>query len=76
MSINSRMCADLGGRPIDDIRVGQAFPGGEGVFDVVFKTVIRPQDRGDSPWAILVEVSVRPRLVTRLTRANSATFKA
>ena len=28
------------------------------------------------PWAILVEVSVRPRLVTRLTRANSATFKA
>ena len=28
------------------------------------------------PWALLVEVSVRPFLVIRLTRANSATFKA
>ena len=33
---------------LDDVRVGQAFPRGEGVLDVVFKPVIRPQDRGDA----------------------------
>ena len=69
------------GRPLadhqlDDVRVGQALPGGEGVLNVVFKPVIRPQDRAMPPWALLVEVSVRPFLVIRLTRANSATFKA
>ena len=38
----------LADHQLDDVRVGQAFPGGEGVLDVVFKPVIRPQDRGDA----------------------------
>jgi hypothetical protein len=38
----------LADHQLDDIRVGQAFPGGEGVLDVIFKPVIRPQDRGDA----------------------------
>ena len=35
-----------------------------------------PRTAAMPPWALLVEVSVRPFLVTKLTRANSATFKA
>ena len=38
----------LADHQLDDVRVGQAFPGGQGVLNVVFKAVIRPQDRGDA----------------------------
>ncbi len=38
----------LADHQLDDVRVGQAFPRGEGVLNVVFKPVIRPQDRGDA----------------------------
>ncbi len=38
----------LADHQFDDIRMGQAFAGGEGVLNVVFKAVIRPQDRGDA----------------------------
>ncbi len=36
----------------DDVRVGQAFSRGQGVLDVIFKPVIRPQHRGDAPLGL------------------------
>jgi hypothetical protein len=33
---------------LDDVLMRQAFPHGEGVFDVIFEAVIRSQDRGNA----------------------------
>ncbi len=43
---------------------------------MIFEAVIGPRTAAMPPWALLVEVSVKPRLVTRWTRAKLATFRA